>query len=150
MPTFLSASLMLLLTAGCAHQSAQTQPTFTELPPHPLTPTSDRGNAPVMPMAGGAISSVSAPPGAPAEDWILAETIRAELTKDKKLVHAPMEAVVDKGTVTLKGYAPTARARQQIEDRIASLPGVKQVVDQIQVKNPAGSWRGINRDFDQK
>lgn len=149
-PAFVSAGLLLVLISGCAHQSAQTQPTFSQLPPAPLAPTSDRGDTALAPMANENIFSVAPPPGAPAEDWALAETIRAELTKDKKLVHAPMEAVVNKGVVTLRGYAPTQRARQQLHERIASLPGVQQVDDQIQVKNAAGWWRGVNRDFDNK
>jgi hypothetical protein len=147
-PAFLSAALLLFLTAGCAHQSAQTQPTFSELPPPAPLPTSDRGDAAVVPVAGGAVSEIAPPPGAPAEDWALAETIRAELTRDKSLAHAPMEAVVNKGTVTLLGYAPNQHARQRIHERIASLQGVKQVDDQMEIKNTMGPWRGINRDFE--
>jgi hypothetical protein len=146
LPTFLSVGLILLLTAGCAHQSS-TQPTFTELPPPALAPTSDRGSVAVAPADGG-VSNIPPPPGAPPEDWDLAETIRTELTKDKTLAHAPMEAIVNKGTVTLRGYAPNQHARQRIHDRIASLPGVKQVDDQIEVKNTIGPWKGINRDFE--
>lgn len=149
-PTFLSASLMLLLTSGCAHRSAQTQPTFSELPPAPLAPTSDRGDAAVVPVAGGNEFSVAPPPGAPAEDWTLAETIRAELTKDKKLVHEPMEAIVNRGVVTLRGYAPTQGARKKLHDRIAGLPGVKEVDDQIKIRSTLGSWPGSNQDFDGK
>src|SRR5215471_15459181 len=88
--TFLSAALILLLTAGCAHQSASTQPAFSEMPPPVVTPTSDRGNAAFVPVEGGGASDLAPPPGAPAQDWDLAETIRAELTKDKSLTHSPM------------------------------------------------------------
>jgi hypothetical protein len=146
--TLLSASLMILFTAGCAHQSAQNQPMFSELPPPALAPTSDRGVAAIVPVAGGSASDIAPPPGAPAEDWALAETIRAELTKDKNLAHSPMEAVVNKGVVTLRGYAPNQHARQVLHDRIASLPGVQQVDDQLEIKNTMGPWHGINRDFE--
>ena len=146
-PTLLSATLMLVLTAGCAHQSASTEPTFAELPPPALAPTSDRGNAAFVPLTGG-VSDIAPPPGAPAADWDLAETIRAELTRDKALAHSPMEAVVKDGTVTLRGYAPNQHARQLVHDRIASLPGVKQVDDQLEVKNTMGPWHGKNRDFE--
>lgn len=149
-PAFLSAILLLVLAAGCAHQSPQPQPTFSALPPPALAPTSDRGNATVAPVAGANGSSVAPPPGAPPEDWELAETIRAELTKDKKLVHEPMEAIVNKGVVTLRGYAPTKGARQKLHDRIATLPGVKQVDDQIKIRSSTGSWPGSSQDFDGK
>jgi hypothetical protein len=146
-PTFLLASLVLAFTAGCAYQSQQAQPTFSELPPPALTPTSDRGNADIVPVGGGNASDIAPPPGAPSEDWALAEIIRAELSKDKSLAHAPMEAVVNKGVVTLRGYAPNQHARQLIHERIASLPGVKQVDDQLEIKNTIGPWHGINQDF---
>lgn len=123
------------------------QPTFAELPPPVLAPTSDRGDAAMVPVAGG-LSDITPPPGAPSEDWDLAETIRAELTRDKSLAHSPMEAVVKNGTVTLRGYAPNQHARQRIHDRIASLPGVKQVNDQMEIKNTFGPWKGVNRDFE--
>jgi hypothetical protein len=147
-PILLSASLMLFLTAGCAHQPAQTQPAFSELPPPALAPTSDRGNPAFVPVAGGSVSDIAPPPGAPAADWDLAEIIRAELTRDKSLVHSPMQAAVKNGTVTLRGYAPNQHARQRLHDRIASLPGVKQVDDEIEIKNTMGPWKGINRDFE--
>jgi hypothetical protein len=147
-PPFLSASLMLLLTAGCAHQSASIQPPFAEQPPPAPAPTSDRGATAFVPVSGGGVSDIAPPPGATAEDWDLAETIRAELTRDKTLARAPMEAVVKSGTVTLRGYAPNQHARQRIHDRIASLPGVKQVDDEIEIKNTTWPWKGINRDFD--
>lgn len=44
---------------------------------------------------------------------------------------------VKNGVVTLKGDVPNAQQRSQIENMAKSVPGVKQVVDQIEVKGRA-------------
>src|SRR6267154_1939284 len=45
----------------------------------------------------------------------------------------------DKGVVTLNGNVPTETEREQVEKLVASVPNVKQVVNELEVKNQKAS-----------
>ena len=158
------AALVVVLSAGCAHESAQQQPQQTSFRQQSLSPTSDRQDPRVYaespPTAtseqsdAGVYSELPAanssadnhpPKGAPSEDWALAQEIRDELTQDKTLAGAPMQAYVDKGVVTLKGYARNERERKRLREKIAGLPGVKDINDQLQIRSAIFGWGGTNQ-----
>lgn len=136
----------VLLTA-CAHEPAPGEAVFAPLPERPLSPTSGHYQPAIGSNAMSSTDSLSPPPGASPDDWALAEVIRNELTKDRRLATAPMEAQVNNGIVTLRGYVPTEKARKRLYERVASLPGVKEVKDELVIKNTIGAWIGRNREF---
>ena len=142
-----SLALSAILVAGCAHEPVATQEVFSPLPDRALTPTSRDNPAAPDGSAKASGDSIAVPQGASPDDWALAEVIRAELTKDRRLATAPMEAMVNHGTVTLRGYVPTDKARKRLCERVAGLPGVKAVKDELVLKNTSGAWIGRNRDF---
>src|SRR5207237_1803274 len=110
--------------------------------PAPATAASERPDAGVYSELPAANSSADnhPPKGAPSGDWALAQEIRDALTQDKTLAGAPMQAYVDKGVVTLKGYARSERERKRLREKIAGLPGVKHITDQLQIRNAIYVW----------
>jgi osmotically-inducible protein OsmY len=64
------------------------------------------------------------------------EAIRQMLMQDKKLAPPPSNviATTHNGVVTLRGTIPTRRTRETLVDRIAQLPGVTQVDDQLKIR----------------
>ncbi len=80
-------------------------------------------------------AAYAAPRGAGEADWKIAEEIRSTLLQNPMLGRTRFEAVVNKGTVTLKGYARTQGERKQLTETIAQLPGVQRVDDQLQIGN---------------
>jgi hypothetical protein len=142
----MGAALPLVLAAGCAHENSSSV-TFSPLQAGTPTPTSQSTADRVYSEPNSAIGQYGPPPGAPANDWSLAEQVRALLTSDKKLAREPMAAVVDKGVVTLRGYAPNQREKERIEQAVASVPGVTRVDDQLQVHNILGAIKGKSKEY---
>lgn len=143
---FMGLALPLVFAAGCAHE--QSSPvTFTPVPTAALTPTSEGSAQRIYSGDSSPIGQYAPPPGAPANDWSLAEQVRALLTSDKKLAREPMAVVVNNGTVTLRGYVPNQRDREKIEQAVASLPGVAHVDDQLEVQNILSTIKGKNKTY---
>jgi osmotically-inducible protein OsmY len=135
----------LIFGAGCASEKASlaaNSSAGTE-----LTPTSQSMAERVYSGDTSSIGQYAPPPGAPANDWSLAEEVRALLTSDKKLAREPMAATVNKGVVTLQGYVPNERDRERIEQSIASLPGVTHVDNQLVVQNILSVIKGKNKEY---
>jgi len=131
-----SLLLPILLVAGCASQRAGQTTSYSTLhrpqPPvfeHTLAPT-DNANVdnPLL---------VPVPGGPPPEDLAVGESIREMLMEDKTLAPAPSNVitVVSKGVVTMKGYVRSRRAAYELHQRIASLPGVQSVQDELTLWN---------------
>ena len=139
-------TLPLVLAAGCAHDRSA-MGTSDNLRTTTFTPTSQSSAERVYAGDASPIGQYAPPPGAPATDWSLAEEVRALLTSDKKLAREPMSAVVDKGVVTLRGYAPNERDRERIEQAIAGLPGVTRVDNQLAVQNILGAIKGKSKEY---
>lgn len=133
-------SLPVLLAAGCAHQARETSAEFAPLGPAAFSPTSDRSQPRVYADTPTGAGQYAPPSGANTEDWRLAEQLRDMLTTNHDLRSPPVAAVVNQGTVTLKGSVRTVRERDQVHNAVAAVPGVRQVVDEIQIKNSAGSF----------
>jgi hypothetical protein len=90
---------------------------------------------------GIVMPSVPAPAGASPEDWALGERVRELLTSDRTLAPYPSEVqtIVDqksKGLVRLRGTIINPQERRRLRDRIAQVPGVTQVDDQLTVAAP--------------
>jgi len=120
-----------MFVSGCAHHERESTIVVPSNTATTLTPTSDRDVARVYSKEVRGIGEYAPPPGAPPQDWALAEQIRAKLTADPKLAKEPMKAEVKDGVVTLRGYVPNERARDRIRAEVATVPGVRQVNDQM-------------------
>jgi hypothetical protein len=136
----------LALAAGCAHDHSSIANSGTDYTTT-FAPTSDTSAQRVYPADNSPIGQYAPPPGAPADDWTLAEQVRALLTSDKKLAREPMAATVNKGVVTLNGYVPNERSRERIEQAIAALPGVTHVDDQLVVQNILSTIKGKSKEY---
>lgn len=134
-------TLPLLMAVGCAHQARETSADFSPLETSTLTPTSDRSQARVYADTPAGVGQYPPPSGVSPDDWRLAEQLRQMLTTDRDL-HAPaVAAVVNHGVVTLKGHVRTKRDRDQVQQAVTGVPGVQQVVNQIEIKNWPGSYK---------
>ena len=137
-PKVLKAMLIpLLLTAGCATQRTGQVAGYSFLN-QPQPPVCERTLAPAN--AGEIVENrllIPVPGGPPQEDLQVGEKIRAMLMEDKTLAPAPSNVitVVSKGVVTMKGYVRSRRAAFELHQRIASLPGVVSVQDELTLWN---------------
>jgi hypothetical protein len=137
----LSVGLPLTFAVGCSNTRQQEAAVYSPAAGAALTPTGEitgtaRSNDAAVPE--GIITRTTAPSGASAEDWALGEELRGTLTSEKSLVPYPSEVclVVDKdskGLVRLLGVIRNDYDRQQLRDRIAKVPGVVRIDDQITV-----------------
>jgi osmotically-inducible protein OsmY len=75
--------------------------------------------------------------GVSAADLAVGEKIREMLMEDKTLAPAPSNVitVVSRGVVTMKGYIRSRRAAFELHQRIANLPGVVSVQDELVLWN---------------
>jgi hypothetical protein len=82
-------------------------------------------------------SDCCAPSGVTATDLALGDKIREMLMEDRTLAPAPSNVitVVSRGVVTVKGYIRSRRAAFELHQRIASLPGVVSVQDELVLWN---------------
>lgn len=133
-----SAALPLLLAAGCAHPSgnSNTSAGYSSIEA-PLSPTSRDDTQRIYAGAGAPASSTAATiSNESQEDWAIAQRVQQMLMDDKSLAPYPSKVAVtmDKsshGTVILKGTVPNGKARKKLHDRIAAIPGVTKVDDQL-------------------
>ena len=123
--------LPLLLVAGCVSQHVTPAPNFSTLNP-PRSPNSDNplmivNNPLTTPMKGGPSAA----------DLAVGAQIRALLMEDKTLAPAPSNVItiVSKGVVKMTGFVRSRKAAQELHQRIASLPGVLAVDDQLTLWN---------------
>jgi len=156
---FLPATLPLLLSLGCidSHRAAPVvytpppatttvvSPSYT--PPPPTTtvvvPTSDRPFVRVYP----GISAGDTAPGATAapaqvlptsSDVAMADTIRRMFDADPSFSNRCRSAEVGvyNGTVTLRGTVLSRSDSDELQRRIATLPGVARIDNQLQTSLP--------------
>jgi hypothetical protein len=141
----LSATVPLILAVGCAHTPSNETAMYGPEPTPGLKPTSDIASARVYPgdvrPEGIIFPPAPAPAGATESDWALGEEVRGAFTTDWSLAPYPSDvsAIVDKnskGTVRLRGYVPNDTDRQRLHTRIAEVPGVQNIDDQIVVGLP--------------
>lgn len=137
--TVIGAALPLLLLAGCAHSSSGGATAYSPLPAPAVTPTSNRPEPRVYGNTGNS-GAYPAPQGASTQDWGLAERIREMLSTNADLSGSPIAVVVHGGTVILHGSVPTKSQGQKVQQAVASVPGVQQVQNEMQIMNPAGSF----------
>ena len=141
--TLLCVALPLTFAVGCAHTPKQEAELYEPVDSATLTPTSARPVSRVYADDQGrprGITRTAPAKGASAEDWALGEELRAALTTEKSLAY-PSEVLVavdknSKGSVKLRGVVPNDRERQRLHDRIAAVPGVLQIDDQVTVGLP--------------
>ena len=141
-----SAAIIVLLSAGCVHKSNESSPAAAvAVSGQTLSPTSERNEPRVYGDLPADDSESQSPKQAPAADWALAQEIRLALSQDSTLAKAPMQAYVNQGVVTLKGYARNERERTRLRESIAGLAGVKEVKDQLTIRNSMFGWDGTSR-----
>jgi hypothetical protein len=140
-------ALPLALAAGCAHNERSSSVAVNPFQNSSLPPTSDTAQQQVYSGDMAPTGQYAPPAGASAADWTLAEKIRGMLSADPKLTRAPVAAVVNNGVVTLRGYVHNERQRERVKAAVASVPGVTQVNDQLEVKNILGSVPGETKSY---
>jgi len=143
--SLLGATVPLILAGGCAHTPRDEAAMYGPEPTLGLTPTSDTARARVYPgdvrPEGIIFPPTPAPTGVAESDWALGEALRGAFTTDWSLAPYPSDvsAIVEKdskGTVKLRGYVPNDTDRQRLHTRIAEVPGVQKIDDQITVGLP--------------
>ena len=143
--TLLGATMPLLLAAGCAHTPRDEAAMYGPEPTPKLAPTSDVTRTRVYPgnvrPEGIIFPPAAAPAGVAEDEWALGEELRGALTKDLSLAPYPSDVsvIVDKsskGLVRLRGYVPNDTDRQRLHNRIAEVPGIQKIDDQIVVGLP--------------
>lgn len=141
-------SLPVLLAVGCAHHRPGAEPVYGAYSDEVLTATSARADQRVYSgEAGvGTIAPEDAvPTGAHADEWALGEAIREMFMADRTLAAGSRDITAEvvkgsPGAVVLHGTVRNTHERRRVEERIASLPGVTQIDNQITV----GTLRGGN------
>jgi osmotically-inducible protein OsmY len=135
----LAVSLPLTFAVGCSNTRQQEAAVYSPAAGAALTPAGENsgtGNSDDA-LAPEGITRTTAPSGASAADWALGEELRAALTSDKSLAqHDQIGVTVDKdtkGLVRLHGVMQNNDDRQALTNRIARVPGVLQMDDQIAV-----------------
>jgi hypothetical protein len=127
-----------LLVGGCAAQHPGPSSSYSTL--HRPEPPKD--SSPLVPEAQGVASenrlTVPVPGGPSPQDLAVGEKIREMLMEDKTLAPAPSNVitVVSKGVVKMKGFVRSRRAANELCQRIAGIPGV------ISVENELTLWNG--------
>jgi BON domain len=121
--------LLFVVPTGCI-QSHRAPPVVYYAPATPvLTPTSDspapRVYAPV------------APPDVSPGDLSTAEAVQHLLNDDAHLAGASADVLVTVrgGVVTLRGTTPTEHDRYEIVERVAKIPGIVKVDDQLGISD---------------
>ena len=127
---------LLLMTPGCATQDGapQSYSTFHQ----PERPSGDLpGQRVVASEEAENRLTVPVPGGPSAEDLAVGEKIRELLMEDKSLAPAPSNVItiVSKGVVKMKGYVRSRRAAYELHQRIAGIPGVQSVENELTLWN---------------
>ena len=119
-----------LVCAACMSSRAPEQAEYSPIDVSTPSPVSDHGGVRVYSGTASAVES-----GASPDDLRLGREIRELLLSDKKLAPPPssVTAITRGGVVRLEGSVPSVATKKTISDRIAQLPGVARVDDQLQV-----------------
>jgi hypothetical protein len=121
--------LFFIVLTGCV-QSHRAPPVVYYVPTTPvLTPTSE-SSAPRVYAPG-------APPDVSPGDLSTAEAVQHLLNDDTHLAGASANVLVTVrgGVVTLRGTTPSEHDRYEIVDRVAKIPGVVKVDDQLGISD---------------
>jgi hypothetical protein len=137
--------LPLGLVVGCAENRPVSEASYGPPPNVVLQPTSREPEQRIYRETDSAVTAPNvtvntAPAGASAETWAVAEEIRQKLMSDTTL--APMGStlianVSKDGVVTLRGNVSSPSEQQRVCDSISSLPGVRSIDNQLSF----GSYR---------
>jgi hypothetical protein len=131
----ISYAFPLCLAAGCATNYPEQSTSYS---------THNKPKPPVCEFSLATAGSncenpllVQIPGGPCAEDRAIGEAIREMLMADRKLAPAPSNVitVVSNGVVTMKGYVRSRQAALELHQRIAGLPGVQSVQDELTLWN---------------
>ncbi|MGH7967965.1 MAG: BON domain-containing protein, partial [Limisphaerales bacterium] len=118
----------------------QSSAAYSPLPATTMTPTSNRSEPRVYGNEASDGAAYPVPKGANPQDWALGQRIREMLSTNIDLSASPVAVVVHGSTVILHGSVPTQSERRKVKAAIAAVPGVQQVQDEMQIKNPAGHF----------
>ncbi len=145
-----AGSLSLIYGGGCIYSHRAPAVVYTPAPAPPTTvpappavvvaPTSDRPVARVYPGPSSAspeaLPPTAAPPSVSSTDVAVADSVRQLLKGNSDLapVSHNVEATVDHGVVTLRGTVPAEHVKDEIAERVAKLPGVDHVSNQLAVE----------------
>jgi hypothetical protein len=149
----LSVTLPLTLVVGCADTRQQNAAVDRPAAGAAQTPTYIAAGSAVNAddaTPEGIIGRTPPPPGSSAGDWALGERLRGVLTEEKSLAPYPSQISIavekdSKGLVTLRGYVANDNEKQKLHDRIAQVPGVLQIDDQIVLGLPLRATAGGNQ-----
>ena len=151
--TLLSMMLPLPFVVGCSDTRQQNAELDRHAAGAAVTPTYIGVGSAVSAddaTPEGIIARTPAPLGSSAEDWGLGERLRGVLTEEKSLAPYPSQISVavdkdSKGLVRLRGYVANDNEKQKLHDRIAQVPGVVQIDDQIVLGLPLHATEGGNQ-----
>ena len=125
------STLPVLFAAGCVSSHRPETASYSSPPATELSPSSNGYQEQVYHPGIDSWSSNAAS----AQDLTVGNEIRETLLQDKKLAPPPsnLVIVVHDGVVTMRGTVPNRKEQQKIYDRLAQLPGVARVQDQVRV-----------------
>lgn len=138
---FVLSGSALVLLSGCIQSHRTPSAVYITPPPvvatpAPVAPTSDRDAVRVYPSTPATVTvPSSAPPGVLASDVAVADSVSQLLKSNTSMADATgnVQVTVENGVVTLRGSVPTNHDRDEIVQRVAQLPGVVRVRDQLGV-----------------
>ncbi len=90
--------------------------------------------APGAMVANEVTVATNAPAMADNMDGDISDRLDTMVDQDPTLKDADVTFDVNNGVVTIKGHVPTAQAKQRVEDMAKDVPGVKDVVNSLDVK----------------
>jgi osmotically-inducible protein OsmY len=71
-------------------------------------------------------------------DSVIYEQVTAALVADKRTSQIPLEVIVDRGVVTLKGVVPALELKMAAEEIAQRVPGVVTVMNELEVRSEEG------------
>ena len=124
-------TLPLMFLVGCASNSREQALAYTPADTSALSPTSNTARSRIYSDSAPS-TPVSASPG----DVKLGQEVRQLLMEDRNLAPPPSNftATAHDGVVTLCGTISTRHKKKELHDRIAQLPGVTRVDDQLETR----------------
>ena len=89
-----------------------------------------------IPAARPAPAAPAADKSKPVSDDFLNDTIRRKLASDAQIKGGALEVDVKGGVVTITGKLETLKLKERTEKVIKKVPGVKSVVNKIEIAHP--------------